>query len=95
VTRWPGGDGFDAVFRWPTRLRQLPDVALEGWLFDPPVAGRDEWWARCVAWCRANDFPVVDLLRMRRWRRGQAVSRFPDDPEGMFPVELFGVDRDR
>jgi hypothetical protein len=99
VTRWPGCA--PAVSRWPAPSRRLPSVRPPEWCFEPPESPefggdwgpRREWWQRCMLWCEDADYSPLDLLRLRGWRRGERVSRFPDDPPDLFPVEWFGIDR--
>jgi hypothetical protein len=103
MNRWPGGNG-DVWARWPGRPRRLPSVRPPEWCFQPPEcpdgpnglpdrSARDEWWQRCRRWCEDADYSVLDLLRLRGWRRGHLESRYPDDPPDLFPPELFGIDR--
>jgi hypothetical protein len=59
----------------------------------PDRAAQREWSQRCRRWCEDADYSLLDLLRLRMWRHGHRVSRYPDDPPDLFPVEWFGIDR--
>jgi hypothetical protein len=46
-----------------------------------------------MLWCEDADYSALDLLRLRRWRLGERVSRYPDDPPDLFLADEFGIDR--